>query len=347
MAFHLLLPRAMHLAEGAQRAARHEQPRHAMAEIATALDATVHEPDASPVRAVDKLRALVAPPAPLWSLARRVLDRTGPADAVFCSSEAGGLQIAALAGRRRPRIAVFVHNVDRPRARFALRQWRMERSVDLFMACSTTQVEFLRECLGLPEDRVRHVWDHTDTRFFQPGPVSPTKARPLVVSVGLEQRDYKTLAAATHDLDVDVRISGFSKDAATMSRTFPEAIPANMSQRFYEWPELVQLYRDADAVVVACHPNRYAAGVQSLMEASACRRPIVATATDGLRAYLDEAVVAVPPGDAAAMRAAIVRLLGDRADAEARAARGHALAVARYGMERYVAEIASAMRSLV
>jgi glycosyltransferase involved in cell wall biosynthesis len=347
MSFHLLLPRVMDLPQAAARAARHEQPRHAMAELAASLAATIHEPDAAAGTAFDRLRSLVAPPGALWSAARRVLQSAGPGDAVFCSSEAGGLQVAALGGRRRPRLALFVHNVDRPRARFALKAWRMADKVDLFMACSTSQVEFLRRHLHLSDDRVRHVWDHTDTRFFTPGPASPGKRRPVVVSVGLEQRDYRTLAVATEDMDVDVRISGFSKDAAALARIFPDPMPANMSRRFYEWPELVQLYRDADVVVVSCHENRYAAGVQSLMEASACRRPVVATATEGLAAYVDDCVVAVRPGDVAAMREAIQRSLHERASAEARASRAHRLANERYGMDRYVSEIDGALRRLV
>jgi glycosyltransferase involved in cell wall biosynthesis len=88
----------------------------------------------------------------------------------------------------------------------------------------------------------------------------------------------------------------------------------------------VQLYRDADVVVVSCHENRYAAGVQTLMEAMACRRPVIATATRGLASYLHPSVIAVPPGDAAAMRAAIRGLLADPAGAEARAREGHAQA---------------------
>ena len=348
MTFHIVLPRPMRLPETADEALQHQAPRHSMWLLRNSLSATLREPDGSGSVAIDKLRAMIAPPVSLWGLARKIQREAARGDVVFCSSEAGGLQLAALCANssRRPRLALFVHNVDRPRARFALKFWRMAKSVDLFLACSATQVLFLREFLRLPEDRVRHVWDHTDTRFFTPGPVSAEKARPLIVSVGLEQRDYKTLAAATQDLDVDVRISGFSKDAAAMARTFPEPMPANMSRRFYAWPELVQLYRDADVVVVSCHENRYAAGVQSLMEAMACGRPVIATATVGLEAYLGDPIIPIPPGDAVQMRAAIQASLADRADAAARALRGRALAAERYAMERYVDEIGSALRAL-
>jgi len=194
---------------------------------------------------------------------------------------------------------------------------------------------------------VRHIWDHTDTRFFSPGSPSIVKKRPLIVSVGLERRDYRTLAGATHDLDVDVRISGFSQDAAAIARTFPDKLPANMSRRFYEWPELLQLYRNADVVVVSCFESRYAAGVQSLMEAMACKRPVIATATLGLKGYFEGSVVAIRPNDVQAMREAIVGVLADPPGAEARAAQGYAHALQRHDMDRYVKEISTALRSLI
>jgi glycosyltransferase involved in cell wall biosynthesis len=347
MTFHLLMSRPFPVAPFLDDAREGRAPRHAMAELVAVLDAVVHSPDADASAApLDGLRAKLAGPPALWSLARKVIAASRPGDVVFCPSEAGGLQLAAVAGRKRPRIAVFVHNLDRPRGRVGLKWWNAPAKVDLFMACSTEQVGFLRNFLGLGADRVRHVWDHTDVRFFTPGAASRDKTRPLIVSVGLEQRDYKTLAAATAGLDVDVKVSGFSKDAAALSRTFPDPLPANMSRRFYEWPELAQLYRDADVVVVSCFENHYAAGVQSLMEASSARRPVIVTATRGLAAYIDDAVVAVPPGDADAMRDAIVSTLADRAEAESRAARAHARALQRYDLDRYVGEIAASLRAL-
>ena len=350
MTFHVVLPRAMRLADGALLADSGEAPRHAMWMLAQRLEATIHEPSdhEGVVVPSDRLRAKLLPSRSLWSLARLVCAKTGPRDVIFCSSEAGGLQLAAVAGasRQRARLAVFVHNVDRPRGRLALRLWKMANTVDLFLACSNRQVEFLRRYLRLEPQRVLHVWDHTDTRFFTPGPPSLEKPRRTIVSVGLEKRDYRTLAAATHDLDVDVRISGFSKDAAAMAQTFPDPLPANMTRGFYAWRDLVQLYRDADVVVVSCCPNPYAAGVQSLMEAMACRRPVIATATEGLQDYLDDSVRLVSPGDASGMRVAILESLQNTDQSESRARRGFDLALQRYDIERYVRHVAALLEAM-
>src|SRR5947208_2478009 len=146
MAFHILLPRPMHLEQNAVLSERHQVPRHAMWMLAKELGAAIHEPDATPARGMDRLAATVLPTEPLWSLARRVCSSTDAGDVVFCSSEAGGLHLAAVCAQRtnRPQIVVFVHNVDRPRARFALRWWKMAQTVDLFLACTEVQVEFLK-----------------------------------------------------------------------------------------------------------------------------------------------------------------------------------------------------------
>ncbi|WP_158537632.1 glycosyltransferase family 4 protein [Bradyrhizobium sp. MOS003] len=219
--------------------------------------------------------------------------------------------------------------------------------MDLFFTVAEPQAAFLREFLKLSSRRVKFVWDQTDTRFFTPGAASP-KTRPCIVSVGLERRDYTTLAKATSDLDIDVCISGFSSDTRSASRAFPEQLPANMTRRFYSWPDLLQLYRNADAVVVTLFPNSYAAGVQGLMEGMACGRPIVATRTKGLEKYLNAPgqILTVEPGSASDMRRAIVRILEDREERGRLAEHAVMLAAERHQLDRYVHEIAASLREL-
>jgi glycosyltransferase involved in cell wall biosynthesis len=208
--------------------------------------------------------------------------------------------------------------------------------VSRFFACAQPQVDFLHS-IGVERERAVFVWAHTDTQFFTPGPESAQKRRPTVVSVGLEQRDYRNLAHATQDLDLDVRISGFSRDAQTIARSFPQQMPANMTRRFYAWPDLLQLYRDASVVVVSLFPNRYAAGVQGLMEAMACGRPVVVTSTVGMERYIHpDAALSVPTGDPVALRKAIQHLLAHPEQAAAMGRRGREIAMERHSIERHV-----------
>ena len=80
---------------------------------------------------------------------------------------------------------------------------------------------------------------------------------------------------------------------------------------FVPHDELQRLY--ARAAVVACPSRREGFGVACL-EAMAHARPVVATNAGGLRDLVvdGETGLVVPPRDAAALRAALERLLGDR-----------------------------------
>jgi glycosyltransferase involved in cell wall biosynthesis len=352
MRFHIATNR-VHDFEAIRRDAEAgECPRFFLGTLLQRLEGTAHQPGGHRITPLDRLRAKVVGRPEHWALARALAGRRlGPDDVIYCPGEDIGFPVAALCGGRRggPRVAVFVHNADRPRARAALRLFRLRGRIDLFVAIARHQTDFVRDYLRLPESSTLLIPDQTDLRFFTPGPAGAGKARPIVASVGLEQRDYRTLAAATADLDVDVRISGFSEAAAVQSRAFPETLPANMMRRFYSWPELVQLYRDADVVAVSLFPCRYSAGITTLMEAMSCDRPVVATWTEGLADYLSSpgAVSVTPSGDPAALRRAIVELLEDRPRAEELARNGHAMARQRFDSDRLLEELARRFAGLV
>jgi glycosyltransferase involved in cell wall biosynthesis len=82
------------------------------------------------------------------------------------------------------------------------------------------------------------------------------------------------------------------------------------SRGFLPHDELERLY--ARAAVVACPSRREGFGVACL-EAMAHGRPVVATDVGGLRDLVVDGKtgILVPPGDAAALRTALQRLLGD------------------------------------
>lgn len=325
-----------------------DQPRQVMEDLRRRLGAHVHSAGGRRVRLSDQALGRLIGGSDAWAMARAVAPQLGEQDVVFCNSESVGFPLAAMLRRRapRPRVAVFVHNADRPRARLAMRLLRLRSKIDLHLACSDSQVRFLRSYLRLPEGAARFVYDTTDTEFFTPGEASPHKRRPVIAAVGLEQRDYRLLAQATWDLDLDVRISTFSADAVTEVRTLPDVLPDNMDRRFYSWPELVQLYRTADVVVVPLFDNGYAAGVQAVMEAQSCGRPVIVTATHGLSAYLGEEVVAVPPTSVQALREAVLNHLAEPEQARRRAELSRHLAVDRYSSKRYVSAVEEALRAL-
>ncbi|KQS04179.1 hypothetical protein ASG11_07885 [Sphingomonas sp. Leaf357] len=349
MAFHIVLDKITDLDGIAAAAATGDRPGHAMGQLRDRLGAEVHAPDGDgSARWDDRIRSKLIGSPQVWALARKLASITGAGDTIFCTGEHSGFPVAALAGGRRdgPRVAMMVHNIDRTRARAALGIFGLKKRVDLFVSPSRPQIEYLAAA-GYPPEQRQFIFDQTDLGFFSPGPAGP-KRRSLVVSVGLEQRDYRTLAAATGELDLDVRISGFSNDAALLADTFPETMPANFERKFYEWRDLAQLYRDADVVVVAVKPNRYAAGVQALLEAMASGRPVIVTASEGLAGYLDDtdALTIVPQQDPAAMRRAIMAIVTQPETAAARRRRAREIAVERYGSDAYVGALDKALRHL-
>jgi glycosyltransferase involved in cell wall biosynthesis len=349
MTYHIVLNRPTDLQAVTQKAREGLNPRHSMAELATALGARVHDGAGLAPGLADKILGKATRTSPLWwAIARKLRSETQPGDAIFCTGEDIGVPVASLCGHNGVKVAMMAHYVDRLKGRLALGLFNVRRRAALVCAVSRPQVTFLQRFLGFSADKAPFVWDQTDTQFFSPGPQTPGKTRPVIMSVGLEQRDYGSLAAATADLDVDVQISGFSADTKVISRAFPAEMPANMSRRFYPWPDLLQLYRDADLVVVSLFPNNYAAGVQFLMEALACGRPVVATATTGLDGYLDapEAIRLVPTGDPAKMREAIVDLLDQPQTRAQMSEAAAALARHRHRLEDYVGVLAQAMRGL-
>ena len=348
MSYHVVLNRPTDLEKARRGAVSGENPRHSMAALVDELGARVHDGSGLDVTRWDRaLGRLTRISALWWAVARSLKKQLRPGDVVYCTGEDVGIPVAILCGGRRGvAVAMTAHYTDRPKALIPLRVLALLRRVSLLLVVSRQQQSILQR--ALPKSDVRFIDDQTDTEFFRPGARSQEKERRLIVSVGLEKRDYTTLATATADLDIDVQISGFSRDTKVLDLAFPSTLPANMTRKFYSWPDLAQLYRDADVVVVSVFDNKYAAGVQAVMEGLATGRPVVATRTDGLAGYVDhpDAVLTFPPQDPLTLRSILERLLEDDTAREAMGQRARDIAVERYRLERYVQELASSLRGL-
>jgi glycosyltransferase involved in cell wall biosynthesis len=351
--YHIVMSGATDLDDFEKNAAEGLSPRHGLVVLRDRLNAQIHQAASRPGRVspADKLRTRLIGTPQSWALARELAARLGPDDVIYCVDESSGIPMAsALHGKAdRPKLAVSLTNMDRPRGWLTGRLLRFANSVDVFLACCRTQFEFLRKTVGVAEERMCLVLAHLDESFFTPGPATPGKTRPVIAAAGMEKRDYRTLAEATKDLDADVKISAWSRDAAPLAKSFPPELPANMARQGYlEYPELRQLYRDADVVVVSVFPCTYAAGVTSMMEGMACARPVVVTRTRGLDDHLipPDGLSIIEPGDPAAMRAAIERLLRDPQEARTLAEAGHSAGVRRFAFNTHLETVAGRLAAL-
>lgn len=350
MNYHIALSRSIDFATIAQEAATEQGPRHAMGVLCDKLDAVVHHPNHKSIGLSDKLWSKVAGTPQSWSLARRLANTLTSEDVIFCTGEDIGIPISACCGNRadRPKIAMFIHNLDRPRGVLSAKLFDLGHRVDLFITNAPAQARFLQQRLGIPTSRIFLLTEHIDTQFFVPGKPNCQTAKPVIASVGLENRDYRTIARATQDLPVDVRISGFSRDAKVLARAFPKVMPANMSRKFYPWPELRQLYWNADLVIVSLVENKFCAGLTAILEAIACAKPLIITHTQGLSGYLQQIapVCVVDPGDVMGMQQAILRVLSNLDHEQELARQRRVKLLQQHTMEHYIDTLAAQLMSI-
>jgi glycosyltransferase involved in cell wall biosynthesis len=146
-----------------------------------------------------------------------------------------------------------------------------------------------------------------DTGFFHP---LDLPADDYVFSVGQDVgRDYPTLLAAMEGVASELKLR--------TSRPLPEGtdrqrnvtvLRARVDDR-----QLRELYARCRFVVAPLTPTANANGVSTIQEAGAMGKALVVTDNPAIRDFIvpDKTCLVVPCGDAAAMRAAIVRLLND------------------------------------
>jgi glycosyltransferase involved in cell wall biosynthesis len=340
MAYHLALSTCVDLKEISRDAQLGKCPAHVIFDVSQLLKAKIHQPK-KPFLPINLAPANITELLHIWALARELSVSLTDSDVIFCADENVGLPIATLCGGRKkaPKVVLYIHNLNRLQGRLALKFFGIRNRVDLFMTANPEQADFLRNYLHLPKNRIcLFSCQPTDVSFFAPKPSSLQKSRPLIVSGGLEQRDYRTLARATESLNVDVKISAASPIKTLNSRTFPKVIPTNMSYKYYDWNSLVQLYRDADIVAIALYQNNFQAGLSTLFEALACRKPVIITRSPGIIQELIDAKAAwgVNPGDSEGLRQAIECLLNNSKHREALAEKGYRLVHERYNHQIYV-----------
>jgi glycosyltransferase involved in cell wall biosynthesis len=168
------------------------------------------------------------------------------------------------------------------------------RGARLVIAASTDLAERAR-ALGAPDVRV------IPSGVALPREVGSEAEPPEILFAGRlsPEKGVLELLEASQGLELVVAGDG------PLRRRVPGALG------FVPHDQLQQLY--ARAAVVACPSRREGFGVACL-EAMAHGRPVVATSVGGLRDLVvdGETGVLVPPGDPAALRSALDRLLADR-----------------------------------
>lgn len=345
--FHILTSTKFDFEHFVTRAELGQGPRHTIWQLKEKLNAQVHQPefgDDSAVTMADKLLSKLIGRPHQWTLARQVLAQTGADDIVYCCGEDAGLPLATLAAfkKDRPHLVMNVMCPERQRPRLLLKGLQLHRLVHTFLVNTALKAETLRDMLKRPEDSVVCLAEQTDKEFFCPRPGTLAKSRPLVASAGLEQRDYVTLAEAMQNLDLDVKVCAVSPNATSKTRCrIPEHLPENMEMRYFDWVELRDLYRSADVAVVSLIDNTYSAGLTVLMEAMACRRPVVITKTIGLATEMaDKGLVwSIEPDSPDQLKATVDYILNHPEEASDRAEAAYQYFLEHHTSEHHIDQI--------
>lgn len=345
-------------------------PRKDFFALAQALGGEVIDDAALDERRAWRLlrRLLGAPSAKAW-LAFRRRHRCA---AVFTDGEHIGLPLALLLrlSRRPPRHVTIGHLLSTPSKRTVFRWLRPQGRLDLVLVHAAEQARVAVEKLGLRPEQVWLVPYQVDPAFWAPDGRPPED---LICSAGLEYRDYATLLAAVAGLPVRVVIAAASYWSRHRHLAGTEALPANVTVTALDYVALRELYARSRFVVVPLRQVDNQAGITTVLEAMAMGKAVVVTATRGQRDVVRgrlctaagpigaplggpaafgcagpeaeaETGLYVPPGDPAALRAAI-RYLLDRPEEAARMGAAGRRVVERWmSLDHFVARVVAAVR---
>lgn len=189
------------------------------------------------------------------------------------------------------------------------------------------QAELMVERLGVPPTKLQVEPRGVDERFWRPMPEVPVED--LVCSVGWEARDYRTLIDAVRPLAVraELAVGAIAKPLLTdtrgpVARSLREiagaGLPPNVTLTQRNPKELRALYARSKVAVITVEDVEFDAGVTATTEAMAMGKAVIATRTPGIADLFQhgEHGLYVPPGDVAALREALARLLARPEEAE-------------------------------
>lgn len=191
-------------------------------------------------------------------------------------------------------------------------------------------------------ERVSFVRFGIDTDFFTLRPLPDPAEAPLVLSVGTDpDRDWDTMFTAFARVREQVPQARF----VVQARAGVEVPDWIESLPHLGFAQLRDVYAAASVVAVATRPNLHVSGMTVSMEARAMGRPVVLTHTAGMADYVADAggAALVEPGDTEAMAAHLVRLVTDRAAAEAMGRAGRREVEAGMSIDHMIARLADVL----
>jgi glycosyltransferase involved in cell wall biosynthesis len=340
---YVVLARDFDFAEMARKAENDESPKHILGDVCDRLGATLVSPSSS--RRPNVLWRLVffvasrAYSTPqVWGIAHHVARKVKRGDLVYATGEDLGMTITVLCMLRFKRPALVVSVVWPERVAPTKLLLRFKNRIAMFLAVTEDKARQIRDLGGPQCPPVVVLPSVIDLNFFSVKP-QPPRPVPLVVSAGLVDRDYVTLAKAVDELPIHVEVCAMSSMPASMaSPAYPVYVPSNMMIGQQSLKELRDMYRASTLTVVPLVASNQGSGLTVVWEAMACGSPVLATNGAGdLTEYAQKGlVIGLPAEDPREMRLAIMRAIDDPVGMKAMAERARAFVEEHFNDERYV-----------
>jgi len=234
-----------------------------------------------------------------------------------------GAFAAALSRFRVPMVVTRRMDYPIPKTRF--RRWLYSSAVAGVVVVSRAVSDEIL-ALGVPSDRIHVIHDGVDTRAIAAA-IAQRDRRQVRSELGFHEDEVVglTLASLHHRKGLDVLVDALIEVSRSSSRPIrwvmggegPEVL--ELTERVKRLPPSlrIDLPGQIDAVAhlavadLFCLPSRKEGLGVALLEAMAAGLPVIASAVGGMtEAFVDgESGLHVPPGDSAALAAAISRLI--------------------------------------
>jgi len=274
--------------------------------------------------------------------------RRGDYDAIFTNGENVALPLAMLLKTvpNRPRHVTIGHRLSTGKKRLFYERLRVHRQMDTIFVYATTQLDFAKRVLHIPERVLSLIPFHADHRFYRPLPDVQVREQ-QICAAGLEWRDYPTLISAVADkTDLSVKLAAASPWSKHNDETKDRSLPAHVDARRYDYNALRELYAQSSFVVVPLYENDFQAGVTTILEAMAVGKAVIVTRTTGQTDVIIEGETGlyVAPGDVSGWQKAIERLRTDAALRERLGRNGRRWLEEHATLDRWVQSIVTALR---
>jgi glycosyltransferase involved in cell wall biosynthesis len=297
-------------------------------------------------------RSALSGRVPPWlELALEVHRRRDEYDVIVTWGERLSLALMAvqrLSGQGKPHVPMM-YWFSKPNVRLPMRAFGA--SAHAIVTWSSVQHAYAQEELGIPAWKLHLVKHFVDQRFWRPR----ERDTDLVCAAGKEMRDYDTLLAALggtglrcHLAADHVRVPGLGLHHARIgTERLKERAGADVTVGPLTPTEMRELYARSRFVVVPLRPSDTDNGINVILEAMAMGKAVICSRTRGQVDVLEDGVTGlyVPVGDPAALRAAMLSLWNDPARARAMGARGRAHVERHHTLERFCADVRTAVRS--